>query len=213
MTHRSVWSSFALLAALLCGMLILSTWIAEPPASYAQGAATFTPTFTPPATPTLSGPVAYAPDQLNIRSGPALTFPQVGLLVIGQSAPLLGRNDSGAWLQVEYLGAPDNAGWVSRDLVQIRGIDFQALEVIPFDATPPPPPTPSPPPEVQQLIEQRGNEATLVPTYTFPPTLAAVDFQNTSTTAAQSLPPAIILISLLAVSIIFGGLAILRRRI
>ncbi len=194
-------------------MFLLSTWIADPPATYAQGAATFTPTYTPPATPTLAGPVAYAADQINVRTGPEVSFPQVGLLVIGQTAPLLGRSESGGWLLVEYLGAPDNTGWISRDLVQIRGIDFGALEIVPFDGTPPPPPTPSPPPEVQQLIEERNGEATVVPTYTFPPTLSALDFQTTAASQQSSVPPAIILISLLAVSIIFGGLAILRRRI
>ncbi len=212
MKQRSFIYSVAFFVTFMLMMLAFSFWASIAPPANAQSAPTFTLTYTPPATATLSGPVVYSPDQLNIRSGPSVAFPQVGFLVSGQQTPLLGRSESGSWIQVEYLGAPDNKGWISRDLVQIRGIDFNAIEIIEFDSTPPPPPTASPPPEVLQLIEERDGEATVVPTYTYPATLAVQTFADPSPTA-PSVPPAMIMMGLLAVTIVFGGLSIVRRRI
>jgi len=64
------------------------------------------------APPPSDGPTGYvAAYRLNVRSGPGLYYPAVGLLSRGQEVRLLGRSWSARWVKVE---APGNVrGWVS----------------------------------------------------------------------------------------------------
>jgi anionic cell wall polymer biosynthesis LytR-Cps2A-Psr (LCP) family protein/uncharacterized protein YgiM (DUF1202 family) len=68
---------------------------------------TFTPTMT----------VAKG-DIVNVRSGPGVDHRQIGRLVGGQSAPILGRSLDGEWLNIQ-LPKTERRGWVKADIVTV----------------------------------------------------------------------------------------------
>ena len=62
------------------------------------------------AAPEITGPaVTVLVEGANLRAGPGTDFPVVGGLYQNESAPLLGRNQTGDWLQVQL---PDGLGWI-----------------------------------------------------------------------------------------------------
>ncbi|MCB0254875.1 MAG: DUF5107 domain-containing protein [Anaerolineae bacterium] len=90
---------------------------------------TFTPTATPTATASATPPAAFAVivrNPVNLRGGPGQRFDVVGQVISGQRYPVLARNASGNWWQIEVDGL---AGWVFGDLVDIEG-DAEALAVV-----------------------------------------------------------------------------------
>ena len=84
-------------------------------------------------------------DAVNVRSGPATSYPVVGTLAYGQSCPVIGRDTfSGWWL----LQCPSGVtGWVSPDLVNIVG-DPNGVPLYTVSAPAPSQPTPTPIPSV-----------------------------------------------------------------
>ena len=126
---------------------------AQSPAPEAQAPAEVTqpesvvPTPTPPpaeptATPTPEGVTVTVLQNMNVRSGPGTNYPIVGAGTAGQSTKVIGRNDDGSWLKIEYPSA-DGSGWVFAELVQVTG---NPESVAIAQAPPPPPPTPTPVP-------------------------------------------------------------------
>ena len=61
----------------------------------------------PLATPTFGGPyivvIGNGEYQINVRAGPGIDYPAVGILVLGQKAPALARTRN--WVQIVYPGA------------------------------------------------------------------------------------------------------------
>jgi hypothetical protein len=57
---------------------------------------------------------------LNVRGGPATTFVSLGTLSPNDVVPVIGRNSSGAWLQVQYKG---QTGWAAAEFMQVDGVD------------------------------------------------------------------------------------------
>ena len=57
--------------------------------------------------------------QANLRAGPNQLFDRVGVLLIGQRAPALGKSPKGEWIQVSYPGAPGGKAWVYEPLVTL----------------------------------------------------------------------------------------------
>lgn len=96
----------------------------------------------PTATATPEGVTVTVLQNMNVRSGPGTNYPVVGAGTAGQTTKVLGRNDDGTWLQVEYPSA-NGVGWVFAELVQVTG-DAQGVAVA--QAPPPPPPTATPVP-------------------------------------------------------------------
>jgi uncharacterized protein YgiM (DUF1202 family) len=68
----------------------------------------------PTSTVTLTGTVTAV--TLNVRQGPAITFPVIGRLTAGSSINVLARNVDGAWLLV-CCTANGGAGWVSAEFI------------------------------------------------------------------------------------------------
>ncbi|MDO9302076.1 MAG: SH3 domain-containing protein, partial [Anaerolineales bacterium] len=67
--------------------------------------------------------------QINVRMGPSSSiYPIVGTLPTGSTAPALGRSPGGDWIQIEYAGAPNNAGWVYSPLVQVSPGTLRIVE-------------------------------------------------------------------------------------
>jgi|SRR5688572_1597714 len=132
--------------------------------------------------------------QINVRMGPSSSiYPIVGILVRGAVAPALGRSPGGDWIQIEYAGAPNNVGWVYSPLVEVSGGVLQIVE---------PPPTPVPPPTgtIDPTLAAQFNiqpTGTRLPTFTPPPSLVAPVYTETAVpTSTDSIPMAVVLMSL-----------------
>jgi uncharacterized protein YraI len=164
-------------------------------------------------TSTPSGPIARAvtdQDQINVRSGPALNYALVGVLLPGQEVPVIGRTPGGDWVQISYPGIPGNVGWV-----------FSSLLVIPTNTTLPiiePPPTPTPlmtptidPTLAAQFIVEVP--ATRLPTFTPPPELMIPTFMpEARTTPGSGIPMGLPIIILGAIGLFGTLIAVLRGR-
>ena len=103
------------------GPAVVATLIAQ--ASQPQTPITLaaTPSVSPAVTPA-PGPSPLSPavitvivEGANLRAGPGTDYPVVGGLYQNAQAPLLGRNQSGDWLQLQL---PDGPAWIFAPLVQ-----------------------------------------------------------------------------------------------
>jgi Flp pilus assembly protein CpaB len=109
------------------------------------------PTPWPTPTPTRAPAVVVKPGQaagLNVREGPGLEYPILGLGVAGDQLAPVGRDESQRWLLVccvdgGHDGVRDDLGWLLADLVDVQGVDVTRL---PLRAAPP---KPLPPPRSQ----------------------------------------------------------------
>lgn len=133
--------------------------------------------------------------QINVRMGPNSTiYPVVGTLLTGSTVPALGRSPGGDWIQIEYPGAPNNAGWVYSPLVQVSGGTLRIAE---------PPPTPVPPATatIDPTLAAQFNiqpTSTRLPTFTPPPSLEVPVYLDNSSTAnsENSISLAVVIIAL-----------------
>lgn len=85
--------------------------------------------------------------EVNVRSGPGLNFEQVGLLPENSSAPVIGRNETGDWWQVEFPAAAGGQGWVADAVVDFVG-DRNSVPVTADRVVETPTNTPTPTPTV-----------------------------------------------------------------
>ncbi|MCC6167019.1 MAG: META domain-containing protein [Caldilineaceae bacterium] len=89
---------------------------------------------------------------LNIRSGPGVNFPVIGVALYGDEGEIIGRSADSRWWATTVPSAPDGIGWVSVDFViasnveNVRVIASPPPPVIPPTAVPPATPTPLPAP-------------------------------------------------------------------
>ncbi len=116
-----------------------------PPAETAAPAATDAPATSSP-TPEPQAARVVADGAVNLRGGPGRAYPVVGRLAAGQEVPIIGRNESGDWWQIEYNGAQQ--AWVAGTVIRVLGaIDTVAVaQNIPPAPTAPPQPTAAPQP-------------------------------------------------------------------
>ena len=151
---------------------------------------------------------------VTVRAGACTCTDNVGVIIPGQSSQILGRSPDNQWLQIVYLGGPDNTGWVFREFVRVTG-DLSLMPTVDPPPTPTLPPTPLP-----VFAETPGAAGTATraagenrpPTFTAPavgirPTLLPVQ----GLTETPGFPPAL-LIGWLLVLGTFGGLVSLLRQ-
>lgn len=129
----------------------------------------------------------------NLRAGPnTLGYEIVGVLLVGQQVPAIGRSPGGNWILVAYPGAPDGIAWVFSDLVEVLG----ELPII----QPPPTITPRTTPTLDPTLEAQFPvqvEPTRLPTYTAPPPLALPTLTDSlSQSIAARIPFGLIIIGL-----------------
>lgn len=145
----------------------------------------------------------------NLRSGPnTLGYDIVGVLVVGQQVPALGKSPGGNWILIAYPGAQDGVAWVFSDLVQVSG-DLPVVEP-PATATPRITPTLDPTLAAQFPVEI---QPTRLPTFTAPapdifPTFSPV----TTQTISGKVPMALVIIGLGAIGIFGLIISFLRGR-
>ena len=115
-------------------------------------------------------------DFINVRSGPSTLYPSVGVLLVGQTAPALGRSPGGEWIQIEYPGVAGGKGWVFSVLVSLSPGVLPVVE---------PPPTVTPqftatidPTLAAQFVVTQ--QPTRLPTYTEPAPLTIPTYVETT---------------------------------
>ncbi|MCS6908721.1 MAG: SH3 domain-containing protein [Anaerolineales bacterium] len=162
---------------LICVLVLLMVWKPGQLLYVQAGTAAQIPTV---AIPTVTSSPSIATivvtldqEQINVRAGPGMDYPIVGVLIAGQRVPALGRTVGGDWVQIVYPGVAGGTAWVYAPLVTIEG----SLPLV----EPPPTPTPRTTPTVdptlaaQFLIEV---PPTRLPTFTPPPPMVYPTFSR-----------------------------------
>ncbi len=147
-------------------------------------------------------------DQVNLRSGPSTNYDLVGVLIIGQEVPALGRTAGGDWVQIEYPGVQGGVAWVYSPLVNVSG-NLPIIE-------PPPTPTPQTTPTIDPTLAAQfivEIPPTRLPTFTPPPPLMIPTYEPQQTeTDGVGIPMGFVIIGLGVVGIFGTFLSFLRGR-
>lgn len=73
--------------------------------------------------PTEQIPVALAVANVNVRSGPDMSFDKIGLLQNGEEAEIIGISPDGLWWAIRLPGENARTGWVAKDYIVSRNDD------------------------------------------------------------------------------------------
>ena len=101
---------------------VLGVTYVPPPTTAPQptsGSATATQATTP--TPTPEPVTLVVIQRANLRLGPGTDFDQVATLNGGDTAVVIGRNETGDWLQIVYPADSDSRAWLLVSLVTVSG--------------------------------------------------------------------------------------------
>jgi len=80
-------------------------------------------------TPQPGAPTLTAAANLNIRSGPGIDYDKIGLILIGQSAEVVGIASNGEWWAIKIPLAQGGRGWVTVNFVEVDNIvDVPVIE-------------------------------------------------------------------------------------
>jgi uncharacterized protein YraI len=71
----------------------------------------------------LGNPLVIATHDANIRRGPGVGYPVLGLLRAGQQAEVTGVSLDGGWWQIKFAGLGDGRGWLAAQFVAAQNID------------------------------------------------------------------------------------------
>ncbi len=147
---------------------------------------------------------------VEVRSGPGRDYPVIGFLVEHQKAYVLGETRGAEWLQIIYLGVPENTGWVYNSQVSKPSGEVSLV-------TPPPTPKPQTTPTFDPTMEARYPETAVpvaLPTFTPPPPLSIPTFSapSTSRLSGGQLPIGFVIIGLAVVGLFGIALSLLRGR-
>jgi len=166
----------------------------------------------PTVTGTPMGPVGIVysdpEEQINVRSGPGVDYPKVGVLLNRQQVPAIGATPGGSWIQIVYPGVEGGVAWVYAPLLRVDGI----LPIVEPPSTPTPQVTPTIDPTLasQFLIDI---PATRLPTFTPPPPLVIATFPAVQTaTGTGGVPIGFVITGLTVVGVFGLIISILRRR-
>ncbi|NJM42698.1 MAG: SH3 domain-containing protein, partial [Anaerolineae bacterium] len=111
-------------------------------------AATARPTLAPPTeappivapSPTPSPQLTVTNDTVNVRSGPGTLYLRLGEVKKGQVINVVGRNDDGSWLQIEFTSATGGKAWVAlrdRDIELVQPNDAAKSVLVVVVPSPP----------------------------------------------------------------------------
>lgn len=162
-------------------------------------------------TGTPKGPLAIVysdpEDQINVRSGPDVFYPKVGVLINRQEVPALARTEGGTWVKIAYPGVAEGVAWVYAPYVRVTG----ELPVVPKPPTPTPETTPTIDPTLAaQFISEIP--PTRKPTFTPPPPLVIPTYETVEISSGTGgLPSGFIILGLVSVGV-FGLIVSFLRR-
>ena len=183
-------STFILLAAVIVLALVLN--VPAPIKVAAQQPTGSIPTVT--STP--EGPyitVTYDPE-INVRAGPnSQDYPQIGLLLVGQTAQALGTSTHGQWIMIRYVGVPGDIGWVFSSYVSLS--PGASLPIVEAPPTATPATTPTINPTVAALFIT-PLPPTRLPTYTPPSPLQIPTYASPGTDSGSGVPMGLIIVLL-----------------
>ncbi|MBS1249158.1 MAG: hypothetical protein MAG431_00731 [Chloroflexi bacterium] len=159
----------------------------------------------PTVTGTKTGPIAIVysdpEDQINVRSGPGVNYPKVGVLINREEVPAIGKSAGGSWVQIVYVGVEDGVAWVYAPLLRISG-ELPIVE-------PPPTPTPLTTPTIDPTLAAQYVEdipPTRKPTYTPAPPLVIPTYPpQDNALGTGGLPMGFLVVGL----VVFGVLGII----
>ena len=147
-------------------------------------------------------------DQINVRAGPSTNYDVVGVLIIGQVVPALGRSAGGDWVKIEYPGVAGGTAWVYSPLVNISG-NLSIVE-------PPPTPTPQTTPTIDPTLAAQfivEIPPTRLPTFTPPPPIIIPTYEVQGIRTEQvGVPMGFVIIGLGVVGFFGTLLSLLRGR-
>ncbi|NOQ39980.1 MAG: SH3 domain-containing protein [Anaerolineales bacterium] len=162
-------------------------------------------------TGTPTGPIAIVysdpEDQINVRSGPGVNYPKVGVLINRQEVPALAKTEGGAWIKIVYPGVPEGVAWVYAPYVRVTG----ELPIVPKPPTPTPETTPTIDPTLaSQFISEIP--PTRKPTFTPPPPLIIPTYASSLITSGTGgLPSGFIILGLVSIGVFGLVVSFLRR--
>jgi len=162
-------------------------------------------------TGTPKGPIAIVysdpEDQINVRSGPGVNYPKVGVLINRQEVPALAKTEGGTWIKIVYPGVPEGVAWVYAPYVRVTG----ELPIIPKPPTPTPETTPTIDPTLaSQFISEIP--PTRKPTFTPPPPLIIPTYASSPITSGTGgLPSGFIILVLVSIGVFGLVVSFLRR--
>lgn len=73
--------------------------------------------------PLWNEPLALVLQPLNVRSGPGTSFNSLGMLQAGDLVKALGKDEFGAWIQIEYAKGPQGVGWVNAAFLRLENAE------------------------------------------------------------------------------------------
>ncbi len=146
-------------------------------------------------------------DQINVRSGPGVFYPKVGVLINRQEVPALARTEGDLWVKIVYPGVTEGVAWVYAPYVRVTG----ELPIVPKPPTPTPETTPTIDPTLAaQFISEIP--PTRKPTFTPPPPLIIPTYASgVVSIGTGGLPSGFIILGLVSVGI-FGLIVSFLRR-
>lgn len=165
----------------------------------------------PTVTGTPTGPIAIVisdpEDQINVRSGPDVFYPKVGVLINRQEVPALAKTEGGLWVMIVYPGVPEGVAWVYAAYIRVT----DELPIVPKPPTPTPATTPTIDPTLaSQFISEIP--PTRKPTFTPAPPLVVPTYQPIDiSSAAGGLPSGFIILGLASVGLFGLVVSFLRR--
>jgi len=93
--------------------------------------------------------------KINVRNGPGIEYELLGVLNSNDVIFITGKDTNGAWIQIEFAGAPDGKGWVTAEFLQVGNIESVPLIGVAADETPTP--TVAAPESIALLAMQDGD--------------------------------------------------------
>lgn len=199
------------LSSIICLLLALVLFLAETGSALASGSDQQPTVSIPTVTGTATGPIAIVysdpEDQINVRSGPDVFYPKVGVLINRQVVPALAKTEGDLWVKIVYPGVPEGVAWVYAPYVRVTG----ELPIVPKPPTPTPAITPTIDPTLaSQFISEIP--PTRKPTFTpAPPLIVPTYSPVTAISGAAGLPSGFIILGLSSVGL-FGLLVSFLRR-
>jgi SH3-like domain-containing protein len=146
--------------------------------------------------------------QINVRSGPGTEYERIGVLLVGQQAPALGRTEGGRWIEIAYPGVEGGKGWVYNSYVELSSNALAVVEA-------PPTPTPLMTTTIDPTLAAKfvvTSAATRLPTFTAPPALVIPTFTADHSGTPGGIPMGMVIIGIAAVGIIIGLFSLAQGR-
>ncbi len=148
------------------------------------------------------------PDGANVRAGPSsYDYALLDFLPNQATAPAIGKSPLGEWIQIIDLSVPGGVGWVYAPLVSLSPGFLPIVE-------PPPTATPRTTPTINPTYAaafQVQTTPTRLPTFTPPPPLATLNFEQAAT-SRSGIPMGFVILGLALVGILGAVISYLRGR-